>query len=186
MTYYQLSDQDRAEADRLNAAEGVVWREKAKFIAERLARTDTDAPLMARYQSCAYALRLGLSTARMYVRLETAFGAVLDECRTPDGDEIVGPHQLRHIYTEAKRLGIAPDEALLRRINESDKYGGQIAPPDVIAAQARVSRGTSDPLKQKLTRAARSLSTLARALEKPGDKQAVEAWIRLLEKWSNA
>lgn len=184
MTDYQLSDSDRAEADRLNAAEGVVWREKAKYIAERLARADTDAPLTARYQSCAYALRLGLSTARLYVRLETAFGAVLDECRTPDGDEIAGPHQLRQIYTEAARLKIAPDEALIRRIRESDQWGGQVAPPDVIAAQSKPQRAVVDPLTRALNSARRSLSSAARRMTNRGDVILVESWVKRIESWT--
>lgn len=188
---YQLSDEDRAEADRLNAAEGVVWREKAKFISERLSAKITmidefgqtvDVPMTARYQSCAYALRLGISTARMYVRLETAFGAVLDECRTPDGDEIASPFQLRQIYSEARKRNLSPDEALIRRIRESDKYGGQVAPPDVIAAQNRdgASKET-DPLKRALNSARRSLATAARKADK-ADAMLYESWVKAIDR----
>ena len=188
---YQLSDEDRAEADRLNAAEGVVWREKAKFISERLSAKITmidefgqtvDVPMTARYQSCAYALRLGISTARMYVRLETAFGAVLDECRTPDGDEIASPFQLRQIYSEARKRNLSPDEALIRRIRESDKYGGQVAPPDVIAAQTRNGRASDPPELAALKRGARCIASLARKTESKPDRLIYESWVRHLEK----
>ena len=179
---YQLSDEDRELANRLNAAEGVVWREKAKYIGDHLTRASDALPLTAIYQSCAYALRLGISTARMYVRLETAFGAVLDEFRTPDGDEIASPFQLRQIYAEAKKRNLSPDEALIRRIRESDNYGGQVAPPDVIAAQTRGQREAVPPELRALKSAARSLSTYLRHCERKPDRLNVEAWVKWIEK----
>lgn len=179
---YQLSDEDRELANRLNAAEGVVWREKAKYIGDHLTRASDALPLTAIYQSCAYALRLGISTARMYVRLETAFGAVLDECRTPDGDEIASPFQLRQIYAEAKKRNLSPDEALIRRIRESDNYGGQVAPPDVIAAQTRNGRASDPPELAALKRGARCIASLARKTESKPDRLIYESWVRHLEK----
>jgi len=179
---YQLSDEDRELANRLNAAEGVVWREKAKYIGDHLTRASDALPLTAIYQSCAYALRLGISTARMYVRLETAFGAVLDECRTPDGDEIASPFQLRQIYAEAKKRNLSPDEALIRRIRESDNYGGQVAPPDVIAAQNRDgNEKETDPLKRALNAARRSLATAARRMDK-ADALVMDGWVRWIDR----
>lgn len=179
---YQLSDEDRELANRLNAAEGVVWREKAKYIGDHLTRASDALPLTAIYQSCAYALRLGISTARMYVRLETAFGAVLDECRTPDGDEIASPFQLRQIYAEAKKRNLSPDEALIRRIRESDNYGGQVAPPDVIAAQNRDgNEKETDPLKRALNAARRSLATAARKADK-ADAMLYESWVKAIDR----
>ena len=182
MTAYKLTDADRELADRLNAAEGTVWRGKAQMIIDVMSRAN-GTPVMAVQQSCAYALRIGVSTARRYVRLEETFGAVLDECRTPDGDEIVGPAQLREIYSAAKAEGADPCAVLIQRINSADKkWGGQVAPVDVLRAQRKNTKDPAPPLTQKLKRAARSLSTLARALEAKPDRVIVESWIKWIEK----
>lgn len=177
---YQLSDADRELANRLNAAEGVVWRGKAQYVAEHLAKAK-DISLTSVYKICAEALKLGESTARMYVRLETAFGQVLDECRTPDGDEKVSVFQLRQIWSEARRLKIAPDEALIRRINESDKWGGQVAPPDVIRAQNRDGASKEpDPLRRALKAARGPLATAARKSNK-ADAMVLESWVKWID-----
>lgn len=181
MTDYKLSDSDIELAHRLNAAEGTVWRGKAQMIRDVSARAN-GTPKMLVYQTCAYALRLGVSTARLYVRLEEAFGAVLDECRSPDGDEIAGPDQLRRIYAEARAAKLPPDEVLIRRISEADEWGGQVAPPDVIAAQTRGKRDDIPPDVRALKSAARSLSTYLRHCQSESDRINVEAWVKWIEK----
>lgn len=178
---YQLPDWAKQYADSLNALESKAWRGKADMILQVL-ESANGTPKMLVYQTCAYALRLGVSTARLYVRLEETFGAVLDECKTPDGDDVAGPDQLRRIYAEARAAKLTPDEVLIRRISESDKYGGQVAPPDVIAAQTRAGRETDPPELAAQKRALRSLSTLARKTESKADAKIIESWVAWLEK----
>lgn len=178
---YQLPDKYKARAEELNALEGRAWRGKADMILQVL-ESANGTPKMLVYQSCAYALRLGVSTARLYVRLEETFGAVLAECRTPDGDDICGPDQLRRIYAEARAAKLPPDEVLIRRIKESDEWGGQVAPPDVIAAQTRNGRESDPPELRALKSAARSLSTYLRHCESKPDRINVEAWVKWIEK----
>lgn len=179
---YTLPDDVKELADRLNASEGIVWRGKAQLTIDALGRAN-GTPKGIVYQSCAYALRLGVSTARAYVMLEETFGAALDEMRTADGDEIVGPDQLRQIYRAAKRDGESPEAALIRRINEADaRWGGKVAPVDVLRAQLKNGHDPEPEPLPKLRRALRSVSTLARALEAKPDRLIVESWARWIEK----
>lgn len=180
MSEYRLPDEALAEAAELNALEGNVWRRKAKYILDKKARAN-GTPTMLVLTACAYALRIGRSTASMYVGMEQAFGAVLDEV-TPPGEELVSIGQLRRIYAAARKNKVSPDEELIRRINESDEWGGQVAPPDVIAAQTRNGRASDPPELAALKRGARCIASLARKTESKPDRLIYESWVRHLEK----
>lgn len=177
---YRLSDDDLAEAASLNAIEGNAWRGKAKYIQNKKASANGTSKMIV-LTACAYALKIGRSTASMYEGMEQAFGAVLDEV-TPDGEELVSIGQLRKIYAAARKAKCAPDEELIRRINESDEWGGQVAPPDVIAAQTRAGRETDPPELAALKRGVRCIASLARRTESKPDRLIYESWVKHLEK----
>lgn len=179
---YKLPDSFNQRADELNALEGKAWRGKAQLTMEAL-ESANGTPKMIVYQKAAYKFRAGVSTITMYVGMEQAFGAVLDAYKTPDGDELVSIAQLRRIHSAARKNKVKPDEELIRRINEeSDEWGGQVAPPDVIAAQTRAGRESDPPELAALKRGALSIASLARKTKNKADAIIYESWVRHLEK----
>jgi hypothetical protein len=157
MTAYSLNPVSLARLDEARARAHVSWRLCAKVAIDEM-QANPQAPAMVVYQEIAYTLGAGLSTVRQWTRHEKLFGEMLDELTTPDGDCLATTSHLRLAEREARRTGDEPTEVLLRRINEADKYGGRLIPPDAWAAELRDNAPEdANPLDAALDRVKRNL-----------------------------
>lgn len=144
MSAYQLPE-DVLDAARALADSGEAgWRALARLTIGVL-QSSNGVPRMVVYQQLAHATDLGVSTVRLYHQLETRYGELLDEI------QVLRFSHLRLALSEARRSTgsrcspLEVQAVILRRLKESDEFGGRLPPPDVWKAQLREGKQEGTP-----------------------------------------
>lgn len=154
-----LPDEFEARLDALaDDATFPRWRGVAMVIADALDMMGASSKMIV-YQRVADKFSLGVSTVRLWTKYHAELGYLFDEMPyTPEWT------QVRLAYREAKKRDTSAEAVLLGRYAEADKWGGQLCPARVWAAQLRDAPDDRNPVLAKLERLASCAITALKAV----------------------